>query len=183
MCFRSSEDDSNGLHGRVLSTFLNELDGAVMRPSDGEGGALVIVACESLDALDPALVRPGRLSFHIELNLPTESDISALLSYKLNDIPVLDDLCLDVISEVLFKFRSSWADVVFICREAILFAVRDTVNKMSEESLVMNHERVSNNHFLSAIRKRYGAAVSNQKEFKLNDTSSHFDLEDSFVSR
>ena len=161
----SEDDDSNGLHGRVLSTFLNELDGAVMRPSDAEGGVLVIVACESLDALDPALVRPGRLSFHIELDLPAESDISAMLSYKLKGIPVRDDLRLDVMSETLFKFRCSWADVDFICREAILSAVRDSVTQLSK-GVVMetNYALVSNDHFLSAICKRYGVSKGNEDD-------------------
>ena len=156
---RSSEDDSNGLHARVLSTFLNELDGAVMRTSDGEGGILVIVACESLDALDPALVRPGRLSFHIELDLPSEDDIIAMLTYKLQGVPIREDSCLDVIGETLFKFRASYADVDFVCREAILFALRDVVNQLSQGIPVEcnSYEKLSHHHLLAAVRKRYGA--------------------------
>lgn len=66
---------SNGLHGRILSTFLNELDG-ILGTGDGVGvgngdaavdstartegcRVLVIVACQDISSLDEALVRPG----------------------------------------------------------------------------------------------------------------------------
>lgn len=79
--FRSAADagdssTSSGLHGRILSTFLNELDGIVSSGGgngssdndDSEGGqnreqgspqVLVIAACQDIANLDEALVRPG----------------------------------------------------------------------------------------------------------------------------
>lgn len=56
---------SNGLHGRILSTFLNELDGIISGPQEGGGRdegsqqVLVIAACQDVTHLDEALVRPG----------------------------------------------------------------------------------------------------------------------------
>lgn len=62
----SDSSTSNGLHGRILSTFLNELDGIVSGPKSGEGSrdegsqqVLVIAACQNVAHLDEALVRPG----------------------------------------------------------------------------------------------------------------------------
>ncbi len=72
----SDSSTSSGLHGRILSTFLNELDGIVGGGSnshndnnnDSEGGqgkeegsqqVLVIAACQDITNLDEALVRPG----------------------------------------------------------------------------------------------------------------------------
>ena len=61
-------ETSNGLHGRILSTFLNELDGimsattSTSSDSGGGGGGqpvLVIAACQDVGNLDEALVRPG----------------------------------------------------------------------------------------------------------------------------
>lgn len=81
--YRSAADagdssTSSGLHGRILSTFLNELDGIVSSGGgggngnndndDSEGGenreqvspqVLVIAACHDIANLDEALVRPG----------------------------------------------------------------------------------------------------------------------------
>jgi SpoVK/Ycf46/Vps4 family AAA+-type ATPase len=71
-CFfcRSSADEGdsgagNGLHGRILSTFLNELDGILGKGDGSAEGAradrqvLVIAACQDLGVLDEALIRPG----------------------------------------------------------------------------------------------------------------------------
>lgn len=57
-----------GAEARVLSTFLNELDG-VDAPAGGDG-VLVVGATNLPDALDPALLRPGRLSHVIEVTPP-----------------------------------------------------------------------------------------------------------------
>ena len=81
MYFRSACDEadstsSSGLHGRVLSTFLNELDGimgngnsnSIASASDSSNGdrenenddtVLVIAACQDISGLDEALLRPG----------------------------------------------------------------------------------------------------------------------------
>lgn len=57
---RSGDDkDGNGLHGRVLSTFLNELDGVVAQEAGFENTVMVLAACGDIAALDEALLRPG----------------------------------------------------------------------------------------------------------------------------
>lgn len=73
-CSRSNGNSSIGSMGvqnRVLSTFLNELDGIIGGKSnsiDSSSGAfgecgvppvLVIVACAKLETMDEALLRPG----------------------------------------------------------------------------------------------------------------------------
>lgn len=53
----SSGDSSHGsLSNRVLSTFLNALDGV---EGSTPGSLFVIAACLDLDSLDEALIRPG----------------------------------------------------------------------------------------------------------------------------
>jgi SpoVK/Ycf46/Vps4 family AAA+-type ATPase len=54
------DDTSSGLHGRILSTFLNELDGVAGGGTGGfESSVLVLAACSDLSTLDEALLRPG----------------------------------------------------------------------------------------------------------------------------
>ena len=81
--YRSAEADaSSNIQSRILSTFLNELDGIVglvgassstgnsrsCTGTDDGGGqgyhryesrVLVIIACQNIDSLDEALIRPG----------------------------------------------------------------------------------------------------------------------------
>lgn len=69
------DDSTSNLHNRILSTFLNELDGILSHASQhaypGRAGGrrgqriayedvvLVVVVCRDMSMLDEALVRPG----------------------------------------------------------------------------------------------------------------------------
>lgn len=68
LCYRGADDHDSSSSGgsignRVLSTFLNELDGISSLPSSSSHEAaytiFVVAACTSLDHLDEALLRPG----------------------------------------------------------------------------------------------------------------------------
>jgi len=81
-CRSAEADASSNIQSRILSTFLNELDGIVglvgassstdnsnscTGTEDGGGKGyhryesriLVIIACQNIDSLDEALIRPG----------------------------------------------------------------------------------------------------------------------------
>jgi len=94
---------AHDLEARVLSTFLNELDGVAAGVQQGrahglnwsgesaavEESLVVIVACSHLTSLDDALVRPGRLSHHFHLGWPTVSDCAQILMKKLETMPAV----------------------------------------------------------------------------------------------
>ncbi len=67
----NGSDDGTGVYARLLSTFLNELDGV---DASDNGKLLVITATNRKTALDPALIRPGRMDRTIEVGLPTLID-------------------------------------------------------------------------------------------------------------
>ena len=63
---------------RLLSTLLNEMDGFVALE-----GVIVIGCTTRKDAIDEALIRPGRIDYVIEIPLPTALDRHAMFSYEL----------------------------------------------------------------------------------------------------
>ncbi|KAG1709689.1 hypothetical protein DVH05_020342 [Phytophthora capsici] len=93
-----------GVYARVLSTFLNEMDGVGSQRvsssfvSHGKGssaadsgGILVVAATNRREALDAALVRPGRIDKTVELGFPTQEDIQVRTACDSNVIQLLAD--------------------------------------------------------------------------------------------
>lgn len=66
----------------VLNVLLAEMDGF---NSKGEKGILVIGATNRVDILDPALLRPGRFDYKVEVGLPGLEDRVALLKHFLKN--------------------------------------------------------------------------------------------------
>jgi DNA polymerase III delta prime subunit len=127
-----------GVMSRVLSTLLNEMDGV---SSGGGGGSaagpqVLIVACTNrLEAIDSALLRPGRLEVHIAVGLPSATDIEAIVREKLQSTVLEADL--STLAEQLVRSKSSGADVYGLCREAVYQSLRRTKTK---PVVVMTHD-------------------------------------------
>lgn len=175
--FHRSEDGDGetSVMARVLSTFLNELDGiSSLGLSDGmesELNVFVLAASERLSNLDQALLRPGRLSHHVKLGLPTCEDIGSLLRFFCKKLPLGDDVCLDeVVRLCTDRLRGgdegsgspSCAAVSALTREAVQIALRERIvapSTLSSLSLDLSGYTINDNvdgclhqkHFLSAI--------------------------------
>lgn len=85
--------DTTGVSERLLSTLLNEMDGVI-----GLEGVIVIGCTTKKDAIDEALLRPGRLDHLIEIALPSALDREQLLKselarlgYDFSASPVVDE--------------------------------------------------------------------------------------------
>ncbi|KAJ3193940.1 hypothetical protein HK101_003788 [Irineochytrium annulatum] len=66
---RGSDVTSENTGHRIVTTFLTEMDGLL---SDLDGKGLVIAVTNRLDAVDPAVLRPGRMDDTVELRMPDE---------------------------------------------------------------------------------------------------------------
>lgn len=126
---RENDSDSGDVSSRLLSTFINEMDG--ISSSGGRGGVLVVAASSRTDALDAALLRPGRLEEHVLLPLPTVSDIQSILKVQLARMPLDKDVELDKVANGLAELNSSGADVEGFCCTLCLNATRYTRSKNS----------------------------------------------------
>jgi transitional endoplasmic reticulum ATPase len=74
---------SGGVGGRILATLLNEMDGI-----ESNDGVVVVAATNRRDAVDPALLRPGRLDVIVEVGMPTAEDREAILRVHTRRMPL-----------------------------------------------------------------------------------------------
>jgi AAA+ superfamily predicted ATPase len=102
---------------QVLSQLLVLLDGLEAR------GAVAIVATSNrLEAIDPALRRPGRFDYHIEVPVPDYSGRLAILKVCLAKMKTRGSLRMEALAEA--TAGHSGAELAALCREAGLQAIR-----------------------------------------------------------
>ena len=164
---RSTGDDDAGrdVAGRILSTFLNELDGVSKfqdysdeGQEDGEDRrVVVVVATPSLQCLDEALLRPGRLQLHVELPSLAVKDTVALLDKRLSSVPGGKEINTAELSARLHASsvrdsgQSAWrnstisgrvsvGEVVQSVERAVRGAIRRSIQKLRESERVLEKE-------------------------------------------
>jgi ATP-dependent 26S proteasome regulatory subunit len=102
---------------QVLSQLLVLLDGLEAR------GPLAIVATSNrLEAIDPALRRPGRFDYHIEVPVPDYQGRLAILQVCLAKMKTRGHLRMHALAEATAGY--SGAELAALCREAGLQAIR-----------------------------------------------------------
>ncbi|CBZ54571.1 putative ATPase, AAA family domain-containing protein [Neospora caninum Liverpool] len=140
--------DAGGVDSRVLSQLLNEMDGI------GPVREVVVIAATNRpDLLDAALLRPGRLDRLVYVPLPDREARREIALKMLKNMPVKfsgqvrgdqngqGTTCADSLARATHGY--SGAEIVMICREASMAAVREAVARFSSKHL--QHQRPS--HF------------------------------------
>ncbi|MFB6127047.1 MAG: AAA family ATPase [Halolamina sp.] len=110
---------------RVVSQLLTELDRAAADPT-----LVVLAATNRKAALDPALLRPGRLEDHVEVPAPEESARREILAVHAADTPLSEAVALDDIAAETEGY--SGADLQALLREAALLAVEEVADRHGE---------------------------------------------------
>nr|EGQ40344.1 MAG: ATP-dependent 26S proteasome regulatory subunit [Candidatus Nanosalinarum sp. J07AB56] len=124
----ASDRDSTGdssVGDRVVSQLLTELDRAADDPN-----LVVIAATNRRDALDPALLRPGRFETHIEVPNPDRAARKEILKVHMADKPLGPEIDIESLAEESEGF--SGAELKAICREAALLAIQDVADEHGE---------------------------------------------------
>ena len=103
---------------RVVAQLLSEMDGV-----EELRGVLVLAATNRVDAIDPALLRPGRFDRVVEMGPPDEADRLAILQVHSRGRPMSQDIDLPDLARRTDGF--SGADLEKLLREAAMTALRD----------------------------------------------------------
>ncbi len=120
---------------RVVTQLLSEMDGL-----EGLEGVVVIGATNRPDALDPALMRPGRFDRHIYVPMPDMEARLQILKVHTKNMPLAKDVDLKNVAEKTENY--SGADLEALCREAAIIALRENINA----------KKVTMKHFEEALK-------------------------------
>jgi transitional endoplasmic reticulum ATPase len=112
------QDDISG-NERVLSQLLTEMD------DSGSSGSIIIGITSRPDLIDTSLIRPGRLDLIVYVESPDEKARNEIIGKLTSEMPLSKDVDLTQIAARTKGF--SGADLVALCREAAINAIRNKV--------------------------------------------------------
>jgi len=121
---RGSDDD---VSERVVSQLLTELDAAAANPT-----LSVLAATNRKDALDPALLRPGRLERHLLVPAPGRAARREILDVHLEGKPLADDVDREKLAGETEGMTG--ADIEALVREATMLAIRAAATERGVET-------------------------------------------------
>jgi transitional endoplasmic reticulum ATPase len=119
---------------RVVSQLLAELDGLSENPN-----VVVIAATNRREALDPALLRPGRLESHVEVPNPDVDARREILAVHTAGKPLAEDVALDGLADRTDGF--SGAELESLVRDASMRAIRELADLVSTERISRRRSR------------------------------------------
>merc|ERR1711970_695403 len=120
---------------RTMLELLNQLDGF-----DSRGDVKVVMATNRMAALDPALIRPGRIDRKIEFPLPSETTKRRIFKIHTGKMSLADDV--DLEDYITSKDSLSGADIKAICTEAGLLALRERRMRVTNDDFAKAKDNV-----------------------------------------
>ncbi len=164
------EEVSGDVEKRIVSQLLTIMDGLESR-----GKIVVIGATNRVNALDPALRRPGRFDREIEIGLPDRKGRLQILQIHTRGMPVSEDVKLKDIADRTHGFVG--ADMEALAKEAAMGALRRVLPEINlEESSVpaeiLDKISVTMKDFEDALRE---VPPSTMREVLVESPNVHWD--------
>jgi transitional endoplasmic reticulum ATPase len=155
------EDVQGEVERRVVAQLLATMDGLKAR-----GQVVVIGATNRVNALDPALRRPGRFDREIEIGVPDETGRLEVLHIHSRGMPLTTEGEGKVDLEHQAKITHGFvgADLHALCKEAAMKALRRYLPQINleEEEIpqdVLDQLEVNNSDFIGALREVQPSAI------------------------
>ncbi len=114
---------------RVVAQLLALMDGLRTR-----GRVVVIAATNRVNAIDPALRRPGRFDREIEIKVPTRQGRLEILQIHTRGMPLSD---VDLHEYAIRTHGFVGADLAALCREAAMYSLRRVLPKIDLETEII----------------------------------------------
>ncbi len=136
---RGSRNDSTGVNDNVVNQLLSMIDGP-----KSLNNILLICMTNKKDALDEAVLRPGRLELQIEIHLPDEKgrfDILQIHTKKMNNKNYLNNVKLDEIADLTKNYTG--AELESVVKTAVSYSISREINPNDIKKnikLTVNHD-------------------------------------------
>ena len=163
------EEVTGEVEKRVVAQLLSLMDGLQAR-----GKVVVIGATNRVNALDPALRRPGRFDREIEIGVPDKNGKLEILQIHSRGMPFAEGVDLKKLSEITHGFVG--ADLEALCKEAAMRALRRILPELELEAEsvpadVLNKITVSNDDFYNALKEIEPSAM---REVMIETPNTHW---------
>jgi len=134
---------------RVVAQLLTLMDGL-----EGRGDVIVIGATNRIEAVDPALRRPGRFDREIEIPMPNKQGRLEILQIHTRNVPLAEDVNLAKLAEITHGFTG--ADLAALVKEAALNAIKRVLNGVNIDedipSEIYSNLAVSMDDLINALK-------------------------------
>ena len=127
------ENVTGEVERRVVAQLLALMDGLHSR-----GKVIVIGATNRPNSLDPALRRPGRFDREIEIKVPNEKGRREVFQIHTRNMPLDKKISLKDYANITHGFVG--ADIMAVCREAAMAALRRYLPKIDLDSEMIDPE-------------------------------------------
>jgi len=151
------EEVTGEVERRIVAQLLSLMDGMKSR-----GKVVVIAATNRVDAIDPALRRPGRFDREIEIGVPNRDGRLEVLQIHTRGMPLDKDVDLQRLADISHGFVG--ADLQALAKEAAMRALRRVLPDMnlSSESIPLDTLRkiiVRMQDFMDVIKETEPSAM------------------------
>ena len=151
------EEVSGEVERRVVAQLLSLMDGLTSR-----GKVVVIGATNRLNAVDPALRRPGRFDRELEIGVPDRDGRLDVLQIHTRGMPLAKDVNLEKLADISHGFVG--ADLQALAKEAAMRALRRVLPEidLSAESVpgdIINKIIVTMEDFMDVIKEMEPSAM------------------------
>jgi transitional endoplasmic reticulum ATPase len=144
------EEVTGEVERRVVAQLLTIMDGLEER-----GQVVVIGATNRIDAIDPALRRPGRFDREIEIGVPDRHDRIEIFQIHTRGMPLSEEVNIEYISDRTHGFVG--ADISALAKEAAMKALRRYLPRIKLEEIVpreiLESMQVTGDDFEDALKE------------------------------
>jgi transitional endoplasmic reticulum ATPase len=151
------EEVTGEVERRIVAQLLSLMDGMTSR-----GKVVVIAATNRVDAIDPALRRPGRFDREIEIGVPNRDGRLEVLQIHTRGMPLDKDVNLEKLADISHGFVG--ADLQALAKEAAMRALRRVLPEinLSSQSIPLETLRkiiVKMSDFMDVIKEMEPSAM------------------------